>query len=513
LRRLDSMRIIGDYLVFKYAYPERVKSLIPEVKISQDWTAVPFTLQTATILRSLGLPAPSPIQTEYDWPGKYTPFKHQILTSEFLTLNKRAFLLSGMGTGKTVSALYASDFLKKIGLVNRVLILSPLSTLDVVWGREIFQNFYHRKYAILHGTAAKRKELLKEPVDYYVINHHGVGVVLDELKDRPDIDMVIIDEVSFYRSSQNKSWKALKTLLTPDKWVWGMTGSPTPQAPTDAYGIAKLIKPENVPYSFTRFKQDTMLQVGPFKWVARKNAENIVAKVLSPSIRYALRDCIDLPPTIVQYRKVEMTTEQQQHYKKLLKDCMTEIRGVQVTAVNAAVLFGKIIQAGLGAIYGENKEVVKLDCSHRLNELKDLIEECDEKVIVFVPLTGALHMVASELRKSGYEVGVIEGDTSKHKRQEIFDAFQHGDKMKVLCANPQSMAHGVTLTAATSTIWFAPCTSNEAYMQANARTIRPGQTKTTNIINIFATKEEEKIYSGLQNKAKFQDIVLEIAQG
>lgn len=507
------MKILGDYLAFKYDYPERVKSLIPDVREAEGWLAVPFTLQTATILRSLGLPAPSPIQTEYEWHGQFKPLKHQILTSEFLTLNKRAFCLNGMGAMKTISALWAADFLKKLGVVNRVLILSPLSTLDVVWGREIFKNFPHRKYAILHGTAAKRKELLKEAADFYVINHHGVGVIIEELKARPDIDLVIIDECTFFRSSQNKSWKILKSFLAPEKWVWGLTGSPTPQAPTDAYGIAKLIKPENVPYSFTRCKQDIMLQVGPFKWVPRKNAEQAVAKMLTPSIRFALRDCVDLPPTIVQYRKVEMTSEQHQHYNKLLKECLTEIRGVQVTAVNAAVLFSKVIQAGLGVLYGPNKEIVKLDCSHRINELKDLIEECEEKVIVFVPLTGALHMVAAELRKAGYDVGVIEGDTSKHKRQEIFDAFQHGDKMKVLCANPQTMSHGVTLTAATSTIWFAPCTSNETYTQANCRSARPGQTKVTNIINLFCTKEEEKIYAGLQSKAKFQDIVLEIAKG
>ena len=504
------MRILGDHLAFQYDHPEQVQAVIPMTKISDGWVAVPFTLQNAIVLNNINIAAPSPIKYQYKWLGKYTPYKHQIHTSEFLTLNKRAFLLSGMGSGKTISSLWSSDYLKKQGLVNRVLVISPLSTLDVVWGREIFTNFPGRSYQILHGSSNKRRQLLKEPSDYYVINHHGVGVILDDLKARPDINLIIVDEIAFYRNSQNKSWKALRTLLTPDKWVWGLTGSPTPQAPTDAYGIAKMVKPENVPYSFTRFKQDIMIQVSPFKWVPRKNAENAVAKILSPGIRYALRDCVDLPETIVQYREVELTPDQKHHYKKLLAECMTEIRGVQITAVNAAVLMGKIIQSACGCVYGSNGEMMRIDCADRINEVADIITGCDEKVIVFVPLTGALHYVKSELEKKGFTCGLIEGATSKGERQRVFDAFQYGEGMKVLCANAQTMSHGINLTIASTIVWFAPPYSHETYVQANARIVRPGQKNVTNIINLTATKEERRIAEGLQTKARFLDIVLDI---
>jgi SNF2 family DNA or RNA helicase len=417
-----------------------------------------------------------------------------------------------MGTGKTMSALWAADYLKKQGVVNRVLIVAPLSTIDVVWAREIFTNFPNRSYAVLHGSADKRKKLLADPVDYYVINHHGLKVLEAELISRSDINLIIFDELAIFRNSQTGLFKSAKKILTAERWGWGMTGSPTPQAPTDAYGQAKLIKPENVPFSFTRLKTEIMLQAGPFKWIPRHNAESTVAKLLSPSIRYALRDCLDLPETIVQYRKVEMTAEQKQHYAKLLKECITEVRGTQVTAVNAAVLMSKIIQAATGVLYGPDHEILKIDCEHRIGEVLDIIEECDEKVIVFVPLTGALHRVKAELEKRGHICGLIEGDTTKHQRQQVFDAFQFGDRMRVLCAQPGAMSHGVTLTAASTTVWFAPAFSNETYMQANARTVRPGQTKVTSIVNIFAVKEEQRIYEGLQSKARFQDIVLEIAK-
>ena len=502
------MKILNNHLVFRHDNPDAIP--LPK-KVAQGWVAVPFSVQAAQVLRAMGMDAPSPISTDYDWSGRFTPYEHQRNTSEFLSLNKRAFCLSGMGTGKTLSALWAADYLMSSGIINRVLILSPLSTLDVVWAREIFTNFPHRTYAVLHGESSKRKTLLKEKKDFYILNHDGIKVLEKELQDRPDINLIILDELACFRNSQTSRWKIAKKLLTADKWVWGMTGSPTPQAPTDAYGQAKLLKPENIQSSFTRFKNDIMLQCGPFKWVPRKNAEQTVARVLSPSIRYALRECVDLPDTIIQYRSVDMTPEQKHHYSKLLKECVTEVRGSTVTAVNAAVLLSKIIQAATGVIYGNDKEILKIDCSHRINELLDIIGECDEKVIVFVPLTGALNHVKSMVEKEGYTVGVVDGSTSPNKRREIFDAVQNGN-VKVLIANPQAMAHGISLTAASTIVYFAPPFSAEVYEQSAARVVRPGQKNVTNIINISATKEEVKIYKGLQEKKKFLDTVLEIVK-
>ena len=502
------MKIINNNLVFQHPDPESIP--LPK-KIAQGWVAVPHTLHAAHVLRSMGLEAPSPISTEYEWSGKYTPFKHQQHTAEFLTLNKRCFLLSGMGSGKSMCALWAADYLKQIGVINRVLIVSPLSTLDVVWGREIFTNFPTRAYNVLHGSSDKRRQLLAEPKDFYILNHHGMKVLEKELIDRPDINLIIFDELATLRNSQTALWKSAKKILGPDRWAWGMTGSPTPQAPTDAYGQAKLIKPENVPYSFTRCKNDLMLQCGPFKWVPRKNCEQNVAKMLSPSIRYALRDCIDLPETIIQYRDVEMTKEQKDHYTRLLKDCVTEVRGSSVTAVNAAVLLGKLIQAATGCIYVTDGQILKIDCEHRIAEVLEIIEECDEKVIVFVPLTGALHMVKDKLSKH-YVCGMIEGETSKNERQRIFDEFQHGSEMKVLCANPAAMAHGISLTVASTIIYFAPPFSAEIYEQSAAIICRPGQKNITNLIHLQSTKEERRIYEGLQTKKKFMDTVLEIVK-
>lgn len=303
----------------------------------------------------------------------------------------------------------------------------------------------------------------------------------------------------------------MKSLVTPQRWVWGLTGSPTPNAPTDAFGQMKLIKPENYNGHFTKFKNDTMQQFGPFKWAPRRGWEQLVNRVLSPSLRYALEDCVNLPPTIYQDRTAELSPEQRQHFTKLQREALTTINGEQVSAVNAGVLLSKLVQASCGVLYSSSGETVKIDFGPRLKVLEEVIDECNEKIIIFVPLTGTLNALAAELKKK-WSVEVIDGSTPAGKRNQIFQDFQHSSNPRIILANPQTMSHGLTLTAATAIIWYAPIHSNEFYEQANARIARPGQTKTTNIVHIYATNVERRIYDTLREKGKMQQIVLELAK-
>ena len=172
----------------------------------------------------------------------------------------------------------------------------------------------------------------------------------------------------------------------------------------------------------------------------------------------------------------------------------------------------KIVQAACGVMYGKDGAVLELDFGPRLNLLKEVIEECNEKVIVFVPLTGALRVIEKELSKD-WSVSVVDGSVSSNKRNEIFRKFQMEDNPRVILANAGTMAHGLTLTAASTIVWYAPVHSNEIYQQANARIVRPGQTKVTNIVHIHGTQAERKIYAKLQDRGRMQDIVLELAKG
>ena len=509
---VTEMLVIRDHAVFCVDDAAPILATLPTarhaVKEGKSYVAVPHDVEHLSVMRSFGLNAPSPILHRYDWPGKYTPYAHQRETAKFLTENKRAYNLSSMGSGKTSATAWAADFLMREGVVRRAIIAAPLSCLERVWGDELFKNFPHRRFVVLHGHRQTRLDLLKKDWDFAVINHHGLKIIADSVP--ADVDLLIFDELAVLRNHSTALWKAAKKMVKPHHWVWGLTGTPTPNAPTDAWAQSKLITPERYSGSFTRFKVDTMVQLGPFRFMARRNAEQTVNQILQPSIRYALEDCVDLPETIYSDRDAEMSAEQKHHYEKLRKECATTVKGLEVTAVNAAVLMGKLIQAAVGTVYGDG-EKAELDFGPRLEVIKECIEEAGGKVIVFAPLTGYLHALHNKLKKY-YKCAVIEGSTSAGKRNEIFQEFQHGDGIQVLLANPGTMAHGLTLTAAATTIWAAPITSHEIYLQACARIVRPGQKKVTNIIHISASPVERKVYQALKEKSKFQDALLAVVK-
>ena len=492
--------------------------LFPDAKQAmmngRNWVAVPHTLDGARVLRNIGMRAPSPIRSGYHWPRKpgYDPLPHQINTAEFLTLNKRAFVLNGMGTMKTLSTLWAADYLLSIGAVTRVLIVAPLSTLERVWADEIFFNMPHRSSAVLHGTRKKRLELLKQKHDFYIVNPGGLGIVGPAVNTREDIDLVIIDEVAEFGNATSVKWKQLNAILGPKRWAWGLTGAPTPQAPTDAYGQVKLIKPENLNgQSFRGFKMRTMYQVSTFRWIERDDAQDTVFNTMQPAIRYKKADCIHLPPTTYQDRHCEMTTDQRKHYERLVKDSITNIGGVDITAVNAGVLLQKLVQAACGVVYGQEGKKAELDTTTRMAVVHELIAESESKVILFVPFTAALDRVHAQLSKK-YTVGVVDGNVSATARNKVFQEFQHSAEPRILLAHPGTMAHGLNLTVASTIIWYAPFASHRIYEQACERIARPGQKLNTSIVHIYSTQTERRIYDALKKKKAMQQVLLDMVE-
>jgi SNF2 family DNA or RNA helicase len=516
---MNTVKVIKDHIVFQARDVERVRKMFPDVKSSvlngTNICAVPHTLGATRFFVNAGREVQSPLNTTYNWPGRFTPYDHQRVTSEFLALNSRAYCLSGMGTGKTNSALWTADYLMKEGEINKALIFAPLSTLDRVWAHEIFQTLPHRTYRIIHGTRDKRRALMEEDVDFYIINHDGANIIRDLLATREDIDHFIIDELAVYRNSQTKRWKVMFELLNRQgiaRSAWGLTGTPTPNAPTDAFGQIRLLTPESYRWSFRKFRDETMNQVTQFRWVAKRTAADTVNKLMKPSIRFALEDCIDLPPTIYQEREAPLTAEQQKHYNELVKEAVTTVGQSLVSAVNAGVLLNKLVQAACGVLYGPNDEVLELDFGPRLSVLKEVIEGSNEKVIVFVPLTGTLNAIARELKKD-WSVAIVDGNVPPNARNQIFREFSNDRDPHVLVANAGTMAHGLNLIAASTIVWYAPVHSNETYIQANARIVRPGQTNITNIVHIHGTSAERRIYSTLRERGRLQDVVLALAKG
>ena len=514
-------------LLLNLKNPDRILGLIPtatsmQIK-GQSIVAVPHKEDEVRVLRNLGLDAPAPMGYYYEWPGRYKPFLHQKSTGEFLAMNPRAFCLNGLGSGKTMSVLWAFDYLRKQGVINKMLIISPLSTLERTWGDEIFRNMIEYTFTVVHGTGEKRLKQIAADFDIYIINHDGIKSkdTLAALIAKEGIDLVVIDEIASFRNSSTDRWKFINRLVNgnekvgikPKEWVWGLTGTPTPNAPTDAWAQIRLISPHRVPKYFGHFRDQVMQPVTQFKFAAKPNATQIVSEVMQPSIRFATADCIDLPPTTYVTRQAEMTPEQKKAYKEMLSKLHTEVAGGQITAVNEAVKLGKIVQILCGVAYGADPDSpVTIPCGPRLELLREVIEEAEAKVIVFVPLTGALNMVAEELRKD-YTVEVIHGGVSKTERDRIFGAFQSAKHPRVLVANAGAMSHGLTLTAANVIVWYAPTTSNETYEQANARIVRPGQKLNTLIVQIEATPVERTMYERLQAKGKMQGLLLDLLKG
>ncbi len=497
--------------------PDRVTTVIPTARAvnvkGHDLVAVPHRMEEVRVLRNLGFDAPAPISSYYDWPGRFKPFDHQRITAEFLTMNPKAFCLNGMGSGKTMSVLWAYDYLKKAGMVNRMLVISPLSTLERTWGDEIFGNFPDLTFTVLHGSRERRHKLLAADFDVYIINHDGIKAedTAKLLREREGLDVICVDEVASFRNASTDRWKALNLLCKDKEWVWGLTGTPTPNAPTDAWAQAKIIAPTRVPKYFSAFREQVMRPLSKFKWAPREGSLEIVRQCMQPAVRFAREDCIDLPPTTFITRQTELTPEQRAAYHQMLTKLNTEIDGNQVTAVNEAAKLMKLLQIVCGTAYTKDGEVT-IPSKHRVELVREIIEEAGAKVIVFVPFTGALQAVADALAKD-FSVEVIHGAVPKAERDRIFSAFQKSKDPRVLVANAAAMSHGLTLTAANTIVWFSPINSLEIYEQANARIVRPGQKMNTLIVNIEASELERKMYARLQHKGKMQGLLLELLKG
>lgn len=499
-------------IVINTPNPDRLTTILPNAKKfthnGVDLVAVHHGIEEARILTSIGYATPSPIEYQYKWSGQYKPFNAQLVTSAFLTMNPKSFCLNDMGTGKTLSTLWAYDYLRSVGQVKKMLVISPLSTLERTWCDEVFNHFPHLTTAVLYGSKERRIKMLNEDVDIFLINHDGIKIIEEEITSRTDIDIVVVDEIASFRNAATNRWKVLNRICKTRKYVWGLTGTPTPNLPTDAWAQCRLISPDRVPPYFGKFKDMTLKQQGPFKWVPRDNATEIVADAMQPSIRFSRDECVDLPPAIYIDRHVEMTSEQKKAYKDMAATLVMEFQKQEVTAVNAAVKMQKLVQIACGVVYGANDSEVILPNDPRIAVVREAIEEAGTKTIVFVPFKGVLRHVAEQLSKD-FTVAMISGDTPKHARDDIFHRFQHGKELQVLVAQPAAMSHGLTLTAASTVVWYAPVTSNEVYQQANARITRPGQKHTQVVVNVEASDVERRIYTRLKLKQSLQGLLLD----
>jgi len=499
-------------LLLKLRNPERITTVIPKSKILPSGEVlVKWGLEEAQVLKNLRIKnVPSPILGMYDWPGYYRPFAHQKDTASFLTLHKRAYCFNEQGTGKTGSVIWAADYLLKIGVIKRILVICPLSIMQSAWQNDLFRFAMHRTVAIAHGySREKRISAINSDAEFVIINFDGIQIVKDAI-DKGGFDLIVIDEANAIKTVSTTRWKTLNAIVKPDTWLWMLTGTPASQAPTDAYGLARMMSPSSVPRFYGSFRDMVMQKITQFKWIPKPSSEQVVHDVLQPAIRFTKEECLDLPEMTYVTRDVPLTPQQLKYYEIIRKNMLVSAAGEDITTINAAANLNKLLQLSCGAVYADSGEVVAFDSSNRISALKEVIEEASHKVLVFVPYRHAIEIVTAELRKDGIATEVINGSVSATRRTEIFADFQTTDSPRVLVIQPQAASHGVTLTAANVVVWFAPITSVETYLQANARVHRAGQHNPCTVVRLQGSPVEKKMYKMLESKVDIHTKIIDL---
>lgn len=480
----------------------------------KHYLVVPRTIDYAIELKRLGL-TNTIITKNFKYSGPFSPKKHQYITVEAFISHRKIYCLNDMGTGKTACCIWAAEFLRAIGKIKKVLVISTKTCLRTVWADEIFKLYPYRTVEVAHSNLVEdRVAAISMDPEYLIINPDGIKLVLKELLEYcPDV--VVIDECTAYKHTSSDRHKALTTLLEvcKPKYIWPLTGTPVSTSPADVHGYIRLVHPERMTMSYQEFKELVMIKVAQFKWVPRTNALDIVYSYMVPAVRFSKRDCVDMPPITYIHRRTTLTKEQEKAFKDM-KERMRIERAAdkEIKAINAATMLSKLVQICMGAVYDNDGKPHYINSSNRLNELHSIIEEANDKTLILVPFRSIIPLIAKFLEQKGRKPAIITGDTSVNERKNTFTEFQKGDRVTDIIAHPMPVAHGITLTESHTTIWYGPITSisPEYYTQANNRMDRPGQVNPVNIIHMSACDFEDTLYKALADKENFQNNLFDV---
>ena len=254
-----------------------------------------------------------------------------------------------------------------------------------------------------------------------------------------------------------------------------------------------------------------MYKATMFKWVPKVNAREQVFNALQPAIRYTKEQCLDLPPVITMTREALLTPQQVKYYNLLKDKMVVQAAGETISAVNAAAGVSKLLQISCGAAYTDDKEVVEFDASPRLSVLEEILDETSRKVIIFALFRSSIDAINTHLLKRGTASEVIQGDVPASKRADIIKRFQTEPNPRVLVMQPQATAHGITLTAADTVVFYGPLMSVEQYTQCIARADRKGQdSDKVTVVHIQSSPIERKMFKALEQKVTDHSMLIEM---
>lgn len=439
---------------------------------------------------------------------RYKPHNYQVYATHFIEDHREAAVLLDMGVGKTIITLTAIDALvRDLFDVSRVLVIAPLRVARDTWPAEL-RKWEHLKgltYSVAVGTEEERRAALRERAVIHIINRENVDWLVNKSGIPFDYDMVVIDELSSFKSHQTKRFRALMKVRPKVKRIVGLTGTPSSNGLMDLWAEFRLLDMGKRlgrfigQYRETYFNPDKRNQHMIFSYTPKAGAEEEIYRQISDiTISMKAGDFLEMPERIESEVVVALSEKERARYERMKTEMVLELGGTEIDAVSAAALSNKLLQMANGAVYDEDGNSNTLH-SRKLDALEDIIEAANGK-----PLLVAYWY--------------------KHDRERIMARFDARDiktsadisdwnagKIPVALIHPASAGHGLNLQEGGSAlVWFGLTWSLELYQQTNARLWRQGQKSTVVIQHIIAKNTiDERVLATLAKKDKTQAALIE----
>lgn len=434
---------------------------------------------------------------------KYNPHDYQIYATNFVLEHPVAAVLLEMGLGKSVITLTAIfELLYNRFEVGKVLVIAPLRVARDTWPAEI-EKWDHLKgltYSVVIGTESERKETLRKSAGIYLINRENVDWLINKSGFPFDFDMVVIDELSSFKSASAKRFKSLLKVRPKVKRIVGLTGTPSSNGLMDLWAEFRILDMGErlgrciTHYRMNFFVPDKRNQQMIFSYKPRPGAEDAIYRLISDiTISMKSADFLKMPECIMNEVEVKLSEKEWSIYDELRQEMVVSLEDEEIDAANAAALSGKLLQMANGAIYNEEKEVFHIH-DRKLDALEDLIEGANGKPVLVA------YWYNHDLERIKERFKVREIKTSKDIRD-----WNNGE-IPIAVIHPASAGHGLNLQSGGSTlIWFGLTWSLELYQQTNARLWRQGQKSTVVIHHIISRDTiDEDVMKALRLKEKTQ---------
>ncbi|HEM2577098.1 SNF2-related protein [Streptococcus suis] len=446
---------------------------------------------------------------------KLTLHNYQVVAKDFIIGHPYAAVILDMGMGKTATTLSAvNELMFDRFEVTKVLVIAPLRVANTVWSDEIEQwsELRNLRYSKIVGTPKQRKVALQKDADIYIVNRENLPWLVEQCSPYFKWDMVVIDELSSFKSWQSKRFKAFMTMRPYMKRVVGLTGTPSSNGLMDLFAEFKVIDGGERLGRFIGEFRSRYFEEGRrngnivYEYIPMDYAEcQIQDKISDITISMKALDYLDMPELISTKKLVRMSEKEKEKYIQFKKEyVLSELDGLEVTAANAASLTNKLVQLSNGAVYSDDHMVVPLH-EQKLDALEDILESANgEPVLVAYWFKHDLARITGRLEKLKVTSRVL-------KTEEDIREWNKGN-VPVGLLHPAGAGHGLNLQkGGHHLVWFGLTWSLELYQQTNARLWRQGQESETVVIQHIVTEGtiDEEILKALENKDAQQERLIE----